>query len=50
MNKPEQEQSPEFQRFDAFMKKLVKVPVSEVQKLAAQQKQAKATLKRAKDS
>lgn len=37
----EQEQSPEFQRFDSFMKKLANVPVSEVRKLEAEQKQAK---------
>lgn len=38
----EQEQSPEFQRFDNFMRKLVRVPVSEVRKLDAEQKQVKA--------
>lgn len=37
----EQEQSSEFQRFDNFMRKLVRVPVSEVRKLDAEQKQAK---------
>lgn len=37
----EQEQSPEFQQFDAFVRKLVRVPVSEVKKLDAEQKQVK---------
>lgn len=48
MTEPEQEPSPEFQRFDAFMQKLAKVPVSEVQKLEAQQKQVK--VKKAKQT
>jgi hypothetical protein len=38
---PEQESSPEFQRFDAFMKKMVNVPISEVRKLDTEQKRAK---------
>ena len=38
----EQEQSQEFQRFDNFMRKLVRVPVSEVQKLDVAQNQVKA--------
>jgi hypothetical protein len=37
----EQEPSPEFQRFDDFMRKLARVPVSEVRKLEAKQKQRK---------
>lgn len=41
----EQEPSPEFQRFDDFMRKLVKVPVSEVRELDAEQKQEKASKK-----
>jgi len=38
----EQEQSQEFQRFDNFMRKLVRVPVSEVQKPDVAQNQVKA--------
>ena len=44
MPESEQKQRPEFQRFDNFMRKLVRVPVSEVRKLGAEQKQVK-TLK-----
>ncbi len=39
--KNEQEPSPEFRRFDSFMKRLVRVPVSEVRKLETEQKQVK---------